>query len=113
MTGNAWQWGADWYRADQFARATESGAAQVDPKGLSESCDPNDPDVPVGAPRRVTRGGSFLCNEDYCMSYRPSARRGTDPYTSMSHLGFRLVVDPDKWNATRNPPALTVWPVPA
>ena len=50
----------------------------------------------VNAPKRVVRGGSFLCNEDYCQSYRPSARRGTDPYTPMSHLGFRLVKDADK-----------------
>ena len=47
--------------------------------------------MPVHAPKRVTRGGSFLCNDDYCLSYRPSARRGTDPYNPMSHLGFRLV----------------------
>jgi formylglycine-generating enzyme required for sulfatase activity len=41
----------------------------------------------------VIRGGSFLCSQSYCLSYRPSARRGSDPYTSMSHIGFRLVTD--------------------
>ena len=41
----------------------------------------------------MTRGGSFLCNVDYCLSYRPSARRGNDPYNPMSHIGFRLVKD--------------------
>ncbi|MOA60904.1 Formylglycine-generating sulfatase enzyme [compost metagenome] len=51
----------------------------------------------MNAPKRVTRGGSFLCNEDFCLSYRPSARRGTDPYNSMSHLGFRLVMDEGRW----------------
>jgi len=40
----------------------------------------------------------FLCNEAYCLSYRPGARRGTDPYNGMSHLGFRLVMDPDQWH---------------
>ena len=97
MTGNAWQWVADWYRADQFARVAKSGEAQTDPRGPSDSWDPAEPGVPENAPKRVTRGGSFLCNEAYCMSYRPSARRGTDPYTSMSHLGFRLVMDADGW----------------
>jgi len=48
--------------------------------------------------RRQPRGGSFLCNEDYCLSYRPSARRGTEPYNSMSHLGFRLVMDQGEWD---------------
>jgi formylglycine-generating enzyme required for sulfatase activity len=99
MTGNAWQWVADWYRADQFARVARGGQSQIDPQGPTESWDPDDPGVPVDAPKRVTRGGSFLCNEDFCLSYRPSARRGTDPFTSMSHLGFRLVMDDAAWKA--------------
>jgi formylglycine-generating enzyme required for sulfatase activity len=97
MTGNAWQWVADWYRADQFQREAKGGSVIDNPAGPSESYDPDDPGAPATAPRRVTRGGSFLCNEDYCLSYRPSARRGTDPYNSMSHLGFRLVMDKDRW----------------
>ena len=59
--------------------------------GPADCYDPSEPGVPVNAPKRVIRGGSFLCNEDYCLSYRPSARRGCDPYSPMSHLGFRLV----------------------
>lgn len=97
MTGNAWQWTADWYRADQFRREASIGGVVNEPAGPAESWDPADPGVPVQAPKRVTRGGSFLCNEAYCLSYRPSARRGTDPYNSMSHLGFRLVMDKDVW----------------
>nr|WP_115691494.1 formylglycine-generating enzyme family protein [Cupriavidus taiwanensis] len=99
MTGNAWQWVADWYRADQFRRVAAPGRQEVDPQGPADSWDPSEPGVPEQAPRRVIRGGSFLCNQDYCLSYRPSARRGTDPFTSMSHLGFRLVMDQDTWQA--------------
>jgi len=62
------------------------------PQGPSDCFDPSEPGVPANAPKRVIRGGSFLCNEDYCLSYRPSARRGADPYSPMSHLGFRLVM---------------------
>lgn len=95
MTGNAWQWTADWYRADQFMRQMkQSGGRALDnPVGPAESFDPSDRFAPVNAPKRVIRGGSFLCNEEYCMSYRPSARRGQDPYSGMSHVGFRLVQD--------------------
>jgi formylglycine-generating enzyme required for sulfatase activity len=94
MTGNAWQWVADWYRADAFALQAKLGPeAVVDPQGPAEPFDPGEPGVPPDAPKRVIRGGSFLCNEDYCLSYRPSARRGSDPHSPMSHLGFRLVRD--------------------
>ena len=97
MTGNAWQWVADWYDATYFAGQAKLGKA-IDPKGPQTSYDPDDRGVPVEAPKRVTRGGSFLCNVDYCLSYRSSARRGTDPYNPMSHLGFRLVTSQQDWD---------------
>ena len=95
MTGNAWQWVADWYGFNFFAQQAKAHGNQVilNPKGPDQSFDPADPGVPPNAPKRTIRGGSFLCNEDYCQSYRPSARRGSDPYSPMSHLGFRLVKD--------------------
>jgi sulfatase modifying factor 1 len=95
MTGNAWQWVADWYRSDCLAmQAKEYGNSVIsNPKGPDTSYDPDDYGVPPNAPKRVIRGGSFLCNEDYCQSYRPSARRGADPFSPMSHLGFRLAKD--------------------
>lgn len=93
MTGNAWQWVADWYDADYFARQAATKKTIDNPVGPEKSFDPSDPGVPVDAPKRVIRGGSFLCNESYCLSYRPSARRGADPYSPMSHVGFRLVQD--------------------
>jgi formylglycine-generating enzyme len=96
MTGNAWQWVADWYRYDYFQQEAGHGVI-ANPKGPAESYDPEDRGVPVNAPKRVTRGGSFLCNVTYCLSYRPSARRGNDPFNPMSHIGFRLVMTPDEW----------------
>ncbi|MVW72499.1 formylglycine-generating enzyme family protein [Bordetella sp. 15P40C-2] len=93
MTGNAWQWVADWYRADYFANQARQKTDIDNPKGPAQSFDPSDPGVPATAPKRVIRGGSFLCNENYCLSYRPSARQGADPYSPMSHVGFRLVSD--------------------
>ena len=92
ITGNVWQWVADWYRADAFTLEAKDHEP-VDPQGPRDSYDPDEPGVPVDAPKRVIRGGSFLCSREYCMSYRPSARRGADPYTSTSHIGFRLVSD--------------------
>ena len=88
MTGNAWEWIADWYRRDAYVQAAR-GDMLVDPQGPADSYDP---DALVNLPERVIRGGSFLCTASYCLSYRPSARQGSDPDSSTSHIGFRLVV---------------------
>jgi formylglycine-generating enzyme len=90
MAGNAWEWVQDWYRADTYGqRAGE--AVVVNPQGPDSSYDAHEPTVP----KRVHRGGSYLCHESYCSGYRPSARMKASPDTSLSHTGFRCVMTAD------------------
>jgi formylglycine-generating enzyme required for sulfatase activity len=58
------------------------------PTGPPSSYDPIEPTVP----KRITRGGSFLCNDQYCAGYRTTARMRTSPDTSLEHTGFRVVM---------------------
>lgn len=41
----------------------------------------------------LIRGGSFLCDADYCMRYRPAARFYTESISPTNHIGFRCVKD--------------------
>jgi formylglycine-generating enzyme required for sulfatase activity len=97
MAGNVWQWCSDWYRTDINIEAASKNVCRG-PRGPAESYDPGDP----YSPKRVVKGGSFLCNPDYCESYRPSARRGTPPDTGSSHTGFRCVISGDDAQVTRS-----------
>jgi formylglycine-generating enzyme len=97
MAGNVWQWCSDWYRADSNVEAASKNVCR-DPRGPAESYDPGDP----YSPKRAVKGGSFLCNPDYCESYRPSARRGTPPDTGSSHTGFRCVISEDNTQVTHS-----------
>ena len=93
MAGNVWEWVADWYRPDTFATDAAKGGVTENPQGPSSGFDPSEP----GVPKRVQKGGSFLCTDQYCSRYMPGGRGKGDVSTGTDHVGFRAIMTQAQW----------------
>lgn len=82
MAGNVWEWCLDNYGQDYYLESPLKN-----PMGPRAGIDPNEPE----APKRVQRGGSFLCADNYCMRYLPATRGKGDIWSAANHIGFRCI----------------------
>jgi sulfatase modifying factor 1 len=80
LEGNVWEWCNDYYRADYY-RASPA----ANPAGPADSYDPEEP----GLVKRVQRGGSFLCSDQYCIRYQAGSRGKGEVKSAANNLGFR------------------------
>ena len=76
ITGNAWEWCADWFHPAYHLTATRSN-----------------PVGPLEGAARVMKGGSYLCHHSYCNRYRVAARTANTPDSSTTNISFRCVRD--------------------
>jgi formylglycine-generating enzyme len=92
MIGNVWEWTDDWFSQPKIERKrTGSCCIPANPRGGTRGGSIAKQE-PIRLPRKVLKGGSHLCAEDYCQRYRPAARYAQPIDTSAGHVGFRCVV---------------------
>jgi formylglycine-generating enzyme len=89
MAGNVWEWTCDFVEARSGIK--HSCCTVRNPRG-GKAEQSYDPRAQIRIPRKVTKGGSFLCAPNYCRRYRPAARMPQEVDTSTCHLGFRCIV---------------------
>lgn len=95
--GNVWEWVSDWYRPDSYQQRVLAGGVARNPIGPLTPYDPAEPHEK----KRVHRGGSFLCTDQYCTRYMVGSRGKGEVSTGSNHVGFRCVMTPEQYRGAK------------
>jgi len=86
MLGNVWEITGDLFNVNHYKEIDRSKGL-INPTGAKKSYSPNNP----YQIEYVIKGGSFLCHDSYCASFRISAKMGVSSDSGSDHMGFRTV----------------------
>ena len=90
MIGNVWEITNDLFNVNYYSELSLNSDLK-NLKGASSCYNPSNPyEI-----QHVMKGGSFLCHDSYCASYRISARMGVSIDSGSDHTGFRTIVTPE------------------
>jgi formylglycine-generating enzyme required for sulfatase activity len=90
MMGNVWELTSGYFNV-KYYESLDQNKVHKNPTGAESSFNPNNP----YETERIIKGGSFLCHDSYCASFRISARMGNAEKSSSDHVGFRTVATPE------------------
>jgi len=105
MAGNVWQWTSDWYQ-EHSRIPLRPCCTLANPRGGEREASLDPCMAGVRIPRKVMKGGSYLCAPNYCRRYRPAARMAQPVDTPTCHLGIRCIVRDPGWPISRSEEAL-------
>lgn len=87
VSGNVWEIVADYYHPAAYSLPSATLPNTNGP--------PRDVAIQPGAElvEHVTKGGSFLCSDQWCKGYQPGSRQPIDNESPSNHTGFRCAMD--------------------
>jgi formylglycine-generating enzyme len=92
MAGNVWEATSAFFPLRHASEVAKTCCTPRNPRIDSAQWSFAAEQLGARIPRKVVKGGPYLCAPNYCLRYRPAARQGETIDTSTCHIRFRCIV---------------------